>query len=297
MNIKKIKNAYYAYCIKNDNKLDKNLFNYIKNRILANKDTIEELIRKTEVNIKFDEIFEIINDLESKKIFKKNTVNQLFENRFIYSTYIDSKGIVAVECYKSLEVIRYLLLAVKTRTAIVVSDVEYYEYDVKHIILMIIKEALKKFNINDEIVSILPFEEVDYDLFDEIIYTYDKDGNKMNNNLVKFKAESEKMYIYLEDETFSEEVNKELFNMKKKGVDIEIISGNFNDVIDKLNLLFYKGVSIYTKNPKMAYIFINVIKAKNVFVNASFQNIRNEKNEKDELYFYKNIIFPISEIK
>jgi len=84
------------------------------------------------------------------------------EERFIFTTLLMPIGTIAVEAYDTIEVIRYLLRAIKTRNGIAISDVEYDEQSVKYLIFEIIKEALKKFDIDENLIMILPYEDCFY---------------------------------------------------------------------------------------------------------------------------------------
>src|SRR5699024_1959776 len=79
----------------------------------------------------------------------------------------------------------------------------------------------------------------------------------------------------------------------RKEAEGEFLKGNIDEVIEKINSSYSEGAVIYTANPEIAYKFINLVKSKNVMVNASLQNIQDTKKSPDEMYVYKNMILPI----
>jgi hypothetical protein len=105
-------------------------------------------------------------------------------------------GVIAVEAYDTLEVIKYFIRAIKSRNAIVISDIEYDDTSIKFLILEIIKEALTKFGIDKNLIMILPYEECYYDYFDRVIFTYDKYGKFLSKLKIQEK-ESPNKYIYI----------------------------------------------------------------------------------------------------
>jgi len=280
-NILKLKKANKEYTLNSEYELTENLFKYVKERIVANKKEIEELIKEKEENINIQQITEIFNikDEDLYKNYKDLTINKNF-----LSTYIDMPiGVIAVECYDTIETIKYFAKAIETRNAIAISDVEYDEYNVKSLILIIIKEALRKFNIDENLIMILPYEECFYEEFDEVIYTYDKEGNTLKTPNISKKQYGNKNYVYIEDE--------ELRNEAIKNEDTEILKGNIEEVIEKIGK--QNAAVIYTKNSEKAYKFINQVKCKNVFVNTNLENIKEVKENTGIFYETKRIIIPI----
>ena len=191
-----------------------------------------------------------------------------------------------MEAFDTIEVIKYFIKAIKSRNSIAISDVEYDEQSVKFLILEIFKEALKKFGIDQNLIMILPYEECFYKYFDKVIYTYDETGKTLIENRYDNKEESEQKYIYIEDNELEE-------NAKRDNTDGEIVYGNIEEVIEKINTTYSQGAVIYTKNSQMAYKFINLVHSKNVMVNTSLQNVEDIKKTANEMYEYKKIILPI----
>lgn len=286
-NISKLKNATNNYILNNNYKVEENLLKYIQQRIIANRNEIEELIRLKNEKYQYEDIKnKITEEIEQKTEYKNYRRMYINQEKFISTSLLMPIGIIAVETFDTIEVIKYFIRAIKSRNSIAISDVEYDEQSVKFLILQIFKEALKKFGIDSNLIMILPYEECFYKYFDKVIYTYDKTGEKLPENKYDSKKESEKIFIYIEDKKLEEIA-------KKDNTEGEILSGNIEEAIEKINETYSKGATIYTSNSESAYKFINLIHSKNVMVNTSLQNIKDTIKSPNEMYEYKNIIFPI----
>ena len=187
--------------------------------------------------------------------------------------------------YDTQEVIKWYIRAIKSRNAIAISDVEYAEDNVKSLVLLIIKEALKKFEISENLIMLLPYDECFYEYFDKVIYTYDDKGNRLETPRVEGKKETDEMYVYLENDIFKDEADK--------NHNAIMVTGKVDEVIEKINRNKTRGAVIYTKDVNKAYTFINLVHSKNVFVNANLENVQDTIRKDDILYEYKNIIIPI----
>lgn len=285
---KKAKNAYEKYNLNDEYGIEDKVLKYINERIEKNKEQIEEIIKIYGKKEKYEEIEKVIKEEINKKTEYKKQVNLLKRvDGFVSAKYKVSIGVVAVECYEVLEIVRYIIRGIKTRNAIIISDIEYEEKDEKNLILLIIKEALKKYGIDENLIQIMPYEECEYEKCDKVIYTYD---NKEKID----KKESNKLYIYVENEDLREEANKEYKIEKEKGNIVEIVDGNINEAIDRINREISIGAVIYTKEAKKGYKFVNLVKSKNVFVNSTLQNIEEMEKSNDELLRYKKIMYELN---
>ncbi len=284
-NIEKLKKASQNYVINNKENLTNEVLNYLKERIKKNKNEIEELIKIRKEKIEYEEILSIIeSELKEESELKDYIDLKINEQKFL-SMYIKMPvGVIAIEAYETREVIKYLIKAIKTRNAIAISDIEYDETNIKALIVLIIKEALKKYNIDENLIMILPYEECFYENFDETIYTYDEKGILKEPKIEK-KNEEDKIYVYIEDKSLEKEA--------RQNKNAEIIEGELYETIDVINNKKAKCAIIYTKDSKKAYNFINLVHSRNVFVNSSIENIEEKIETEDMLYEYRKIIIPI----
>ena len=287
-----VKNKYYeamkSFSINSKYNVTDEILKYILKRIISNKIEINKLIRHNKDTISFNNIVnavkEEIHDYVNFKDYKNLNVNRYFLSVQILMPI----GVIAVEAFDTIEIIRYFIRAIKSRNAIVISDVEYNELSVKYLIFTIIKEALNKYKMDENLIDILPYNECYYEDYDRVIYTYDELGNKLDKYRYEAFAYENKSYIYLADDRYKGNMIKD--NEKH---DYELINGDFINVINKINNSRITSAVIYTSKPQEAYEFVNLIKAKNVFVNASLENVSEVPESENPLYEYRNIIIPI----
>ena len=168
---KNAKRAYEDYNLNREYRLTENILEYIKTRIEENRKEIEKLIKLHKRELKYENIKEVVDkEIEEGIEYKKQINIQKREDSFVSAKYLVSIGIVGIECYDTIEVIKYMIRGIKTRNAVIISDVEYEETDEKHLILEIIKEGLRKFKVDRDVVQIVPYEECDYEKCDKVIY-------------------------------------------------------------------------------------------------------------------------------
>ncbi len=279
--------AYEAYNLDTRENLEDDILNYIRERIVENLDLLEEIILYTGEEITPSDILATF-DQESniRGLYKKQTNITRLENNFVYGEYITSCGNIAVECSDTLKTLRYFVKAIKTRNTITISDVDYDELNVKTALLVIFCEALAKFNVDRNLIMIVPFEECYYDNFDKVIYL---DEDKKPH----IKAQTNKFFIYLEDESLRNYVEKEEEVLKYHNKNYEILTGDFYEVINKINKEIPLAVAIYTKDQETAYKFINLVHSKNIFFNTSFVETEFIEDPKDILYMRKKIMYPL----
>lgn len=286
------KKAYEEYNLNTSYNLTLNLLRYIYERIQANENEIEEILRMNKRKYKYSDLIKNVKKWISEKIEYKSQINvKKIDNKFISAIYKTAIGVVAVECYDFLECVKYMIESIKTRNAIIISDVEYFEKDDKNLILMIIQEALKKFEINENLIQIVPYEECDYTKCDKVIYTYD---NKNIKN--REKNETDELYVYIETEELKKEALDEFNYQKSKGNNVYLIEGNDREFLEKINKSRSKGVVIYTKNKELAYKFLTLVNSKNVFINCTLDYIENVKKCDNELLENKKIMYELIEL-
>lgn len=291
--IKLLKNAYETYNLDNREEVANKVLAYIKIRLNENKNFIEQLLEATKEceKVSFDDIISAFDRAcNRKEIYKQEKNLKMNEQGFVSNIYTTSVGLIAVETYNPIYIIEYFVLAIQSRNVIAISDIEYEEESIKSAILIIFTEALKKFNIDHNIINIIPFEECDYNLFDKLIVIDDK-------TTTNFKKSSNEIFLYVEDDFFASEAENEKNKLIQSGKNVRIIKNNFYDSIEKINANNAFGACIYTKNPKLGYKFINLAKADNVFVNSSMYYSEEIEKSKNPLYKNKKIMYELGSIK
>lgn len=288
-NYEKLKKASVNYRLNSTYNLAENIISYIESRIVANKEEIQKLIEVRKEDVTYEEIEsaiknEIAEDVENKA-YKNMAINK---DNFLSAMMLMPVGVIAVEAFDTVLVVKYFIKAIKSKNAIAISDVEYDEQSSKFLILEIIKEALRKFEIDENLICILPYEECFYKYFDKVIYTYDESGDKLIENKYDIKESDSKKYVFIEDEDLEKNALKD-----NQGEEFEVLKGNADEAIEKINQGYSEAAVIYTKNPEVAYKFVNLVHCRNVFVNTSLQNAKKVEQSIDELYEYKNVILPI----
>lgn len=278
--IKSLEEAYKKYVLDNRVDIENSIIKYIMERLKVNKTEIENIIELNKKTIKYEDILDSVQEILDYEIesYHKTIINK---QGFMFSQVLVPEGIIAVEAYEPLEIIKYWIKAIKTRNAIAISSVEYDETSIEALILIIIKEALSKYNLDENLIMYIPFEECFYEYFDKIIYTYNENGEAEKKKINE--EQEEKMYVYIEDEFFRQEA--------EQNSGAEIIEDEMNEVLKKIKGA--KCASIYTQNSEKAFQFINLADCKNVFVNTSVENAIQPIQSDDELFKYKNIIIPI----
>lgn len=284
--IKKAKNAYQNYVLNSDYKLGEKIYSLIRERIKVNKEQIEKLIEINRVATTYSEILEILEKEEKNlKDYKKTNIMSKIDNKFMFSQYQVPVGIIAVKTNSFYIAIENIFKAVGTRNAIVVIEENYNEHSIENLILLIVQEALKKFNINENIIQIVNKEaikEEDLKAFDIIV-------SEVGETLEKL--ETDKMYIYQEDEYFADIVKNEVEKLNSNGMQVEVLIGEMEDCIEKINKNRAFGVCIYTKDRKKAYKFINLVNSGNVFFNGTLLNAKKTNKISNMYLTLKNLVY------
>lgn len=283
-----IKNAYCSYNLNTDEKISNKVLKFVRKRLLKNKEDLETLIGIFKEKISFDDLITCFDkEIEEPELYKKEKVMKNVETRFYYGTYTTSVGNILVETSSPLSVLKYFVNGIKSRNSITVSDINYEENDLKNAILLIFKNALEKYKIDTNLLNIVPFEECNNEYFDKVIL---EDENKVVTN----KIQTGYSYIYLEDESFASTAVNDMSRLNNKGVRVEILKGEFNDVINRINEETTFSACVYTQNRDLAFGFINLTQASNVFVNASLDEAEVLEKMDSELYTKKKIMYPIN---
>ena len=282
-----IKNAYCLYNLNTDEKVSNKVLKFIRKRLLKNQKELETLIEVFKEEIKFDDLIACFDkEMEEPELYKKEKVMKKVGNEFYYGTYTTSVGNILVETTSSVSALKYFVKAIKSRNSITISDIEYHENNLKNAILLIFQNALEKYKINTHLLNIMPYEECNNEYFDKVIL---EDENKVVNN----KSQSDYSYIYLADEIFASMAVNDLSRLSNKGKKVEILKGEFTDVVNRINSETTFSTCIYTENRDLAINFINLAQAENVFVNASLDEAEDLEDIDDEFYTKKKVMYPI----
>lgn len=284
--INAMQNSYSTYKLNDDTDLPDRILNYLIDRVEANRNEIEKIISIYKSTITVDQIINIIKEElnNNPKSIGKTIIDK---NGFMFAQVMDSVGILAVRAYAPIQIISYWAKAIKTKNVVAIVSKNYSEYSIEALILLIIKEALNKFNVDENLVMYFPEDELQYVLFDKVIYTCGKDGkifeSPQSQDMSKLSDNTNKKFVYIE--------NEELRAEAEKNKDAVFITGDIDKAISYVKDA--KAAVIYTKDSNKAYKFINLAKADNVFVNTNVQNAFETISSGDELFKYKNIIIPV----
>ena len=283
-----LKKAYETYFSDTREDIDKKILVYVKDIVKENADILVKLIEMYKEEISLEEIYEVLdNAINSESIYKSKKVFKKREDGFVHGKYATSVGIIAIECSDTLKVLKYLANGIKSRNAIAISDIEFDETSLKAAFLVFFCEALEKFELDKNLIMLLPFEECYYEKFDRVIYG-DSEKEK-----VKSRISKDVYYIYLEDKDFEDIAKVEIEKLKEQEKECYVLSGEFYKVINKINESFNKGAVIYTKSPELGYKFMNLIHSENVFVNTTLDAVEDIEKHENSLYMNKNIMYQL----
>ena len=280
------KDAYQKYVLNSDYKLGENIYKTIRERLNINKDAIEKLIEINRDAITYREIIELLDKEEQNlQEYKKTNIMTQIDSKFIFSQYQVPVGIIAIKTNNSHIAIQNIFKAVCTRNAIIVIEKEYNDKSIENLILLIVQECLKKFNVDENIIQIINNDAVNENDLNEFDIIISEDGKTID------RAETDKMYIYEEDEYFADIIQDELKGLELNGKSVEIIKGKMEDCIEKINKDKTFGVCIYTQDRKKAYRFINLVKSENVFFNGTLLNAKKTKKINNIYLTLKNLVY------
>jgi gamma-glutamyl phosphate reductase len=283
--IQNAKKAFENYAVATEYQISEKICEYLKERIKLNKDNIQEIIKLAHANITFEEILNILQQ-EYEEIYKyKQTIKSIkIDEKYALSEYLAPLGVIAVETEEVTNIISNIFKAISTRNAIILLSNKCIPYGLENLILVIVQEALNKFGIDSNIIQILKPENIPNEDREKIDVLVTYDGQ------VVTKIKQDKLYIYKHDDYFNEVINEEVKKLKELGKNVEVLTGDIDACIDKINEGINEGVSIYTQDRKQGYMFINKVHSKNVFFNATLQNITDTTKSDLIYYMAKNII-------
>lgn len=289
MDFKKLNKVYEEYNSNIDLKIEEEVLDYIEKRLIEEKNIIEELIETRKENVNFEKIISLYKEEKQKKSLYKRERNMLKseDRRYIMVSYITSLGLVLVETNDVLDVLKYFIKAIKSRNVVCISSTDYDRNDLKSMIMEIFKDALNKYELDEDLVNILPYEECYHENFDLVI------AEKNDKLKSEINEESKKMYIYEENLFFTDVVKKEMDKLKENGMQVELLKGDYYKNIEKINKEKVYAASIYTNDKDKGHKFINLVHAENVFMNSTLMNSSEVEKTDDIMYVRKNVKYPM----
>ena len=254
----------------------------LKERLEENEGAIQRLINISKEEIEYEEIISMLEE-ESKEIeeYKKTEYMKKIDDKFMYSRYQVPVGIVLIETEDVKEAIRNIYKGIITRNAIIIKQNKENIYRIERLILMIVQECIKKYGVDENIVQIIEKEEVAVEKVDVYINKEENKGGKERSNIY---------YIYEENEYFKEVVKEEIEKLKKMGKSVQVLTGDINRVIEKINETKNVGSSIYTKDRQVGYKYINMVNSDNVYMNTTLEKAIENKPKENIYYMSKNIV-------
>ena len=270
--------AYRKYVINNNKDISCEVLSYIVEKIEENREKINQIIEINKDNITYQRIAEMILD-------EKSEVSKFKSKELKSGRYNVPVGVIGVECENAEDAIKAMLKAISTRNSVIILHENFSKYSTESLIMLIIKECLKNFYIDDNIIQMFGKEEIDLLKLDRLIKKDGKSEKESAGNTI---------YIYQEDDEYKANVQNEYERLHNessfKSYDVKPIKGEFGDVINFLNNNEASAVCMYTNNTQKAYKFINWINSPNVFVNTGVKNCNYNQKESDNYYNLKYIL-------
>lgn len=280
------RSAFRKYVINNKKNISLDILNYIEEKLYENESKIDKIIEINQNSITFEDILGLLQEYKQKinnfKLRNKKTGH--------YQVPI---GVIGVRCNSIKDCIDNMFNAITTRNAIIILDENYNKYSTESLLLLIIKECLRNFYIDDNIVQMTTKGEINLNQVDKCVNFVNELSSKTDSK-TSFENFENTIYLYKEDDSFEDEVKNEvekLQNMEKyKRSKIQIITGDFANVVDFLNKSKTYAVCIYTNNSHRAYKFINWVNCENVFVNTGIKDPKIVSKGDNEYFMYKYVL-------
>lgn len=270
--------AYRKYVINNNKNISKDVLSYISMKIEENEEKINQIIDINNDSITYQEIAEMIIE-EKQQIAKFKAKNNKT------GRYNVPVGVIGIECDNVEDSIKAMLKAVSTRNAVIILHNNFNIYSTESLVLLIFKECLKNFYIDDNIIQMFEKEEIDLSKLDKLIK---KDGKIVGKDV------KNTIYIYQENKEYENEVQNEIERLQNnelyKSYEIKPIAGEFGDIVNYLNENEASAVCMYTNNTQKAYKFINWINSPNVFVNTGIKKCNDTIQENNDYFNSKFVL-------
>lgn len=269
--IQDARRAFRKYVINNKKNISTDILLYINEKIEENQQKIRQLI---DINKDEKSLYEDILKMLENAIKDVEKFKQLNSKTGRYNVPI---GVVGVECVNTKNAIKVMLKAISTRNAIVILHDKYNQYSTESLIMLIIKECLKNFYIDDNIIQMCPKETIDIRKLDNYVPIFNDDGNKDNNTNTIFIYQEDNIYL----NTIQDEVTRLENDEEFKFFNIQPIKGDFGNIINYINNEKNCAVCMYTNSSQKAYKFINWVNSPNVFINTGVKSCSIINNNSD----------------
>lgn len=277
------RSAFRKYVINNKKNISLDILNYIEEKLYENESKIDKIIEINQNSFTFEDILGLLQEYKQKinnfKLRDKKT-----------GQYQVPIGVISVRCNNTKDCIDNMFNAITTRNAIIILDENYNKYSTESLFLLIIKECLRNFYIDDNIIQMTTKEEINLNQVDKCVNF----GNELGSKLDSKTSFENTIYLYKEDDFFDDEIKDEiekLQNMEKyKKTKIQVITGSFADVVDFLNKNKVYAVCMYTNNSHKAYKFINWVNCENVFINTGINDTKIVAKGDNEYFNYKYVL-------
>ena len=270
--------AFRKYVINNNKDISSDILSYVVGKIEENEDEIKKIIEINEDSISYGEILNMLeNEKKNIECYKSKSQKTGFYNVPV--------GVIGIECDDAKKAIDAMFKAISTRNSIIVLHDDYNKYSTESLILLIVKECLKNFYIDDNIIQMFAKDEIDISKLDKYIELDGKSREKSSPNTI---------YIYQEDDDYENNVSEEVERLQNselyKSYTVKPIKGDFGNIVNFLNANDSTAVCMYTNNTQKAYKFINWINSPNVFVNTGISNLKQVEKNNNCFYNYKNVL-------
>jgi len=283
--IEYLNKAYETYNLDSRYDISNRILEYIRKRIEVNQDYIDRIIMYQNQNYSFEDLLKVFDEYAiTEDLYKVQNQLEIVDNIFISGKYLTSVGNILVETTNPLIVLAYYILGIKTRNTITISDLDYEEVNLKSMLTVIFCEALSKFNLDRNLLMIMPYEECNYEDYDVVIYADD-------NNRISRRDREEVFYIYKHSSNFEEKIAEQVDYISSLGKKCVVLEGEFYDVISRINKTYALCSIIYTEDFETGYKFINLVHSSNVFMNGGFEYFEFQPNKSEILLITKKIVY------
>ncbi len=272
--------AFRKYVINSNKDISNEILSYVSDKVKENEEKIKQIIEINKDTISYNDILELIEN--EKKMTQEFKMKDKKTGR-----YNVPYGVIGVECDNAMDAIENIFKAISTRNSIIVLHNNFNKYSTESLILLIVKECLKNFYIDDNIIQMFEKEEIDLTKLDKLIVKEAQEGKEKN-------TVSNNIYIYQEDDGYEkivlDEVNRLQSSEIYRSYNIKPIKGEFANVINYLNKNDAPAVCMYTNNAQKAYKFINWINSPNVFVNTGIKTYKSVSAKNSDYFNDKYVL-------